>query len=470
MTTPLFTDDQFALLADQVRRTLREIGYHVGHPRLHEMALAAGCRESAQGRVLFADEQIDDLKQRLQEQYPPAATQPALIHPRHELRVGLGNITPKLFNYAANRVEGGTRGNLAWLMKFAHAAPCISGITLPLSRVDVPPAIEQLDSVLLMARLTDKRLGGVDTTYPEAIPFLYEAGAILGHDPVAFLGVCNCVNPPLRLEHRTCETMLRRAQYHATSMITPMPCLGGSGPVDTWGSIVLGTAETVGGLILSMILDPEAPLKGWIASTAMDMRACHITSSSPQTVQVDAGIVQLMDRHFGGGAFVGGRTYVSAKRPGLQAVFEKLLKGIGYAQFVDDHALSYPGHGTLDNGSVHCPEQFLLDFEILEGFEHLWQRPVATDGDDVVERLRRGILDQGGNFLADDHTLTRYRDEAWDPRYFQRAIDTKTEQQVLDQAHADVEGYVAAYEPAPHPPEVLRALEDVLGRARAELL
>jgi trimethylamine--corrinoid protein Co-methyltransferase len=264
--------------------------------------------------------------------------------------------------------------------------------------------------------------------------------------------------------------MFQRAPYHAMSMITPMPCIGGSGPVDTWGSVVLGTAEIVGGLILSMILDPEAPLKGYIACTGMDMRAGNITSSSPQTVQVDAGVVQLMDAHFGGGTFVGGRTYVSAKRPGLQAVFEKLLKAIGYSELVDHHAFGYPGHGTLDNGSVHSPEQFLLDLEIVDGFMHLWQTPAAVEGDDVVERLRRGVLDQAGNFLGDDHTLAHYRDEAWDPRYFQRLINTKTEQQILDQAHAEVEGYVASYEPASHSPEVLRALEDVLERAKAELL
>jgi len=230
------------------------------------------------------------------------------------------------------------------------------------------------------------------------------------------------------------------------------------------------TAEIVGGLILSLILDPEAPLKGYIACTAMDMRAVNITSSSPQTVQVDAGVVQLMDAHFGGGTFVGGRSYVSAKRPGMQAVFEKLLKAVGYSQFVDDHAFAYPGNGTLDNGSLTCPEQFVLDLEIVEGFMHLWQTPTANENDDVVERLRRGILDQAGNFLGDDHTLAHYRDEAWDPRYFQRLIDTKTEQQVLDRAHLEVEGYVASYEPASHPPEVLRALDDVLERAKGELL
>ena len=470
MNVPLFADEQFERMGREVRQVLAEIGYHVAHPRLKEMALQGGCRESAQGRVLFADEQVDELTARLQAQYPPACPHRSAMRPRHELRVGIGNITPKLFNVARNAVEGGNRENLTWLVKFAHAAPFISGLTLPISRVDVPPAIEQLDSVVLMAHLTDKHLGGVDTTFPEAIPYLHEAGAILGHDPAAFLGMCNCVNPPLRLEHRTCETMFRRAPYHAMSMITPMPCIGGSSPVDTWGSVVLGTAEIVGGLILSLILDPEAPLKGYIACTAMDMRAVNITSSSPQTVQVDAGVVQLMDAHFGGGTFVGGRSYVSAKRPGMQAVFEKLLKAVGYSQFVDDHAFAYPGNGTLDNGSLTCPEQFVLDLEIVEGFMHLWQTPTANENDDVVERLRRGILDQAGNFLGDDHTLAHYRDEAWDPRYFQRLIDTKTEQQVLDRAHLEVEGYVASYEPASHPPEVLRALDDVLERAKGELL
>ena len=98
--------------------------------------------------------------------------------------------------------------------------------------------------------------------------------------------------------------MLQQSRCHATSMITPMPSIGGSGPVDIYGCVILGTAEIVGGLILSMIIDPEAPLLGYIACNQVDMLTGNGTSSTPQTIRVDAGVYQLMEMCFGGGTRV----------------------------------------------------------------------------------------------------------------------------------------------------------------------
>jgi trimethylamine:corrinoid methyltransferase-like protein len=472
MNLPLFTDDQFARMADEVRQVLREIGYYVAHPKLKQMALESGCTESASGRVLFHDAQIDELAARLRAQYPKAAP----VDPRSRLHTklsaftGWGNITPKVFNYAKQMPEGGNAHNLAQLVRFAHSAPYITGLTLPLSRQDLPPQVEQIESLVLMAQLTDKPLGALDVTVPEAVPFVARMGEALGRDPAQFVGCCNCINPPLRLEERTAETMLRRAPLHAMSMITPMPCIGGSSPMDTYGTIIQGTAEIVGGLILSTIADADCPLMGYIASVQVDMRTGNITSSSPQTVQVDAGVYQLMEKHFGGGTRVGGRTYVSARKPGFAAVFEKLLKTVGYSQLVDENAVNYAGGGTLDNGSMTSPEQLLLDLEVTEGMAALTQQPVIPAEGEIMQRLREGIIDLGGNFLIHDHTLTTYRQEMWDPQYFQRATRGRTEKEMLDQAHEEVTRRIEEYQSASHRAEVVRELERIAAEAREELL
>lgn len=472
MNLPLFTDDQFARMAEEVRQILREIGYYVAHPRVKQMALAAGCTESPQGRVLFHDAQIEEVRARLLAQYPPAAPPDPRerLHGKWTAATAWGNLPPKVFNYAAQRPEGGTAQHLTQLVKFAHGAPQITGLTLPLSRQDLPPQVEQIESLVLMAKLTDKPLGSLDVTVPEAVPFVARMAEVLGRNPAQFVGSCNCINPPLRLEARTAETMLQRAPLHSLSMITPMPCLGGSSPMDTYGTIVQGTAEIIGGLILSVVVDPDCPLMGYIASVQVDMRTGNISSSTPQTVQVDAGVYQLMEKHFGGGTRIGGRTYVSAKRPGFAAVFEKLLKTVGYSQLVDHNALAYAGGGTLDNGSMTSPEQLLLDLEVSEGMMALTQAPLIPAEGEIRQRMREGVLDLGGNFLLHDHTLTTYRAELWDPQYFQRATRGRTEQQMLDQAHETVQGYIESYQPAAHPAEVVRELEKIAAEAKAALL
>ena len=473
MKTALFSDIQFDQLAAEVRKVLFEVGYLVDHPEVKRAALQAGCRESAVGRVLFCEEQIQNLRARLLRQYPPAAPdapEPNLIHPRCNFQTGIGNLAPKFYDYSRGESVAGDLNRLVELVKFGQMEPRVSGITLPLSRQDVPPAIEQLSSVLEMARLTDKPLGGIDVTVPEAVPFVAEMAAVLGCDPAGFVGACNCINPPLRLERRTAETMIPRRRYHSLSMITPMPCIGGSGPADIYGSIVQGTAEIVGGLILSMIIDPEAPLLGYIACNQLDMLTGNGTSCTPQTVRVDAGVYQLMERAFGGGTRVGGRSYINARRPGLQAVFERFLKAVGYAGLVDQHALWYAGNGCLENGSLISPEQFLLDIEVLAGLSELSAAPVVPTLGDAAARIREAVLEGDGSFVNTDHTLNQYRDEMWVARYFRCDTRTRTEQEVLDQCHAEYRQRIHDYQPAARPADVVRELERILKRAEAVLL
>ncbi len=469
MRTRLFSEEQFDRMADDVRRVLSEIGYAVDHPVVKQLALQAGCRESAVGRVLFDGRQIADLRTRLLQEYAPAGQESDRIHPPRELRASVGNLTPKYYDYARGQAVGGSLEALAEIVKFAQMEPRVAGITLPLSRQGASPALEQAESLLLMARLTDKPIGAVDVTVPESVPYLAEMGAVLGHAPAQFVGSCNCINPPLRLERRTAEVMLQRSRYHCRSMITPMPCIGGSGPVDICGSVVLGTAEIVGGLILSTIVDPEAPLLGYIACNQVDMRTGNGTSCTPQTVRVDAGVYQLMEHAFGGGTRVGGRSYINARRPGFQALFERFLKAVGYAALVDDHALGYAGGGCIENGSTISVEQFLLDLEVGAGLDALWTAPVVPPPGDVVARLRDGVLNAGGNFLETEHTLEHFRDEYWPARYFGCDTDTRTEKAVLDQCHAEYRQKVEGYQPASYPEATLRELERILVSARGKL-
>ena len=64
--------------------------------------------------------------------------------------------------------------------------PRVTGVTLPVSRQDVPPAIEQMDSLVVMAKLTSKPIGAIDATVPESVPYLAEMGAVLGHQDIDF--------------------------------------------------------------------------------------------------------------------------------------------------------------------------------------------------------------------------------------------------------------------------------------------
>lgn len=470
MRNPLFTDSQFEKMALEVRKLLKEVGYKVDHDGVKEMAVKAGCRLSVKNRVLFRDSQIDELAVRLHKLYGTSLandTERTLVLGRKKTETGFGNIVPKYYNYKRGSTESGSIENLTDMMKFAHCDPRITNITLPVSREDIVPELEQIDSILRMVKLTYKQLGPIDITTPEAVPLFEAIAEILGLKPNDFIGPCNCINPPMHLGVRTAETMLQRKRFHGTSMITPMPSLGGSGPVDIYGCIILGTAEVVGGLILSMIIDSEAPLLGYIAAGQLDMRTTVNTQSSPQSIRLDSGVYQLMEKCFGGGTKVGGRTYVSARRPGIQAMFEKMMKMIGYSSYVDANSFWYAGSGVIDNGSTISPEQFLLDLEITDAFNWLWTSPeVPIEENDAFTRIRDEIDATGGNFLTSDHTLYNYRNDLWDPRYFMRLTQTRDEAEILEKCHSDYMKSIEKYSPASYPDHVVNEIERIYMNAK----
>ena len=164
---------------------------------------------------------------------------------------------------------------------------------------------------------------------------------------------------------------------------------------------------------------------------------------------------------------MGGRGYISATHPGLQATFERFLKAVGYAAYMDGGAVSVSGTGNLDNGSVLSPEQLLLDFEMMEGLDRLWDEPPMGG---AAGRIRATVLEEGGSFLASEHTLAHFRKELWDPRYFRRLVDTKSEAEVLDECHAEYRGRVEGYREASQGAEVVRELERIVEEARSELV
>ena len=167
---------------------------------------------------------------------------------------------------------------------------------------------------------------------------------------------------------------------------------------------------------------------------------------------------------------MGGRSYINARRPGLQALFERFLKGVGYSMLVDEFIPGYCGNGCLDNGSMISPEQFLLDLEAQQGMDWLWAAPAVPPPGDAADRIRDAVLSGRGNFLETEHTLAHYRDEVWDALYFRCRMDTLKEKEILDQCHAEYRAKVAAYEPASYPEDTLRAMESILARARKELV
>ena len=180
--------------------------------------------------------------------------------------------------------------------------------------------------------------------------------------------------------------------------------------------------------------------------------------------------MELFDAAFGGHVSAHVRYAPTATLPGLQAVAENYFGALACSRLLDVPP-TYGGNGNLAMGGVGSPVQAMLDIEVLKSLQCLDAGPKACEERMTLEELGE-IVRAGGNFLACEHTLRNHR-SLWSPDVFLRrrpgADWDATERGLLDRCDAQWKDSLARYEPPDWDEGILRALDEVLARARAAL-
>ena len=334
--------------------------------------------------------------------------------------------------------------------------------------------IERLDALRRSMDYTTK-FAGIEAIYPEVIKYLKEASVILTDDPdsSAYLAGSECMSMPLILEKRSAEDILERkrcgvSRYHVASM----PTLGVSTPVTLAGAIVMGAAEILGGMAVCWCVDPGCDLSGRMITLVADMRNGNSTTFGPHYVQYNNAVRQLFNERWGGHCMVEVFFSPTCQRPGLQAVFENWY-GTGCRQrWENDPSIPYAGMGTLHNGGLGSPTQFILDMGIRKAqWAYKDEIPVDDESLDFEEIME--VTRTNGNFLASDHTMRHFR-ELWvsdlfrsDSPFQGKAWDG-TEKAILDICDQKWCANLENWTPPAWPEDKKKAMDALLARATKE--
>jgi trimethylamine:corrinoid methyltransferase-like protein len=124
--------------------------------------------------------------------------------------------------------------------------------------------------------------------------------------------------------------------------------------------------------------------------------------------------------------------------------------------------------GTLDNGGMGSPTQMMLDMEIRKS-QFALKDTASVDEEalpfeEICEKIRNGE-----GFLSSDHTLRHFQ-ELWSSRIFLSSAWEGDEKSILEKCDQLWRENIQRYQSPEWPEEKMRALEDVLTRARRELL
>jgi trimethylamine:corrinoid methyltransferase-like protein len=484
-------------LAEKVCLLLEKAGIWVPNEELTGLCLRRGCRPGRGRRVLIPRElirEMTDFQKRSQAAYErdhelvytcgPDWTHHLVwtrraeafrrSYPRRFQMQAFDCGPTTYYDYPSGTVRPVNGEIFREMMCFADASPEI-GYVASWYRQDLPARIERLQSLIEGLKITAKA-DGIEAIEPQMIKYIKEASDIIYGDraaTAAFLAGSECMTMPLKLEERSAEDILERKRcgihrYHVASM----PTLGVSTPVTLAGSVIMGAAELLGGAAVCWCADPEPDLSVRMITLVADMRNGNSTTFGPAYAQYNNAVRQLFNERWGGHCMVEVFFSPTARRPGLQAVFENYYGTSCRRRWDGNPDIPYAGMGVLHDGGLGSPTQFMLDMEIRRAeWSYRSEIPVDAESMDWEEVLR--VTEEGGNFLESEHTLRHFR-ELWSSELFRSDSPFEgawdgTEKSILDRADQMWRERLREYKPPVWPPEKLKALDGLLARARAEL-
>jgi len=306
-----------------------------------------------------------------------------------------------------------SRADMGRCVRLCQALPNYDVIsTLGVIR-DLPPEIADLYAVLEMVANSTKPLVLLisdESLFPRALTLLDALRGDLGERPF----IIPYLNPvtPLVINEGTSDKLLDSAarsipviysNYGMSGMTTPLPCAG---------ALALLNAELLGGLVLSQLAKPGAPIILGSLPMYFDMKTM-IDFYDPQTHLINLGCAEMMADygipHAGtsGSGDGWGPDLLAAGASWMNQV-TSVMGQVGLAPFV----------GSTLNSKAYSPAMTVYGDEVI-GASRLFARGFPVDPASIGAEEAIAQLATEGHFLTSPSTLASYR-SAYYPSIFPR--------------------------------------------------
>jgi len=263
------------------------------------------------------------------------------------------------------------------------------------------------------------------------------------------------------------------AKYKQPTIVAPEALAGTSAPVTLAGLLTQTNAEILGGIVLSQIYNPGAPIFFGTVSTTTDMRSGNSALGSIETGLITIGIAQLARYYNIPSRGPGGVT--ESKLFDIQNGFERLQTMMLAAQAGINYITCA---GTYESTLVEALELLVIDDELagivkraIEGVEV----NEDTIGLDVIKKIATSQV-PGTNFLGEKHTRTYMKKELYIPNLIDRNRRStwikKGSKDIMDTAREKVDQMLNNYKPPELPKDIenqmLEYIKDVEKRTFEE--
>ncbi len=213
------------------------------------------------------------------------------------------------------------------------------------------------------------------------------------------------------------EEAIAKAVFAAKNKIpivyTPCVMSGATAPATLAGTLVLGVAESLVGIIVSQLVRPGTPIIMGGVYAIMDMKTTVFSYGSPEFHTMQAGIAEVahhMKMPVFGTAGCTDAHILDGQAAG-EAAMSILMAALSGANLV--HDCGYTGSGST--GSL---EQLVMDDEIIAMVKRFMRGIEINENTlalDVVDKVG-----PGGHYLGELHTMDNFKKETWFPTLINR--------------------------------------------------
>jgi trimethylamine:corrinoid methyltransferase-like protein len=238
-------------------------------------------------------------------------------------------------------------------------------------------------------------------------------------------------------------------------------------PVTTGGGVVIVAAEFLALWMAARAIAPGIPLTGLVVSGTMDMHGGLVSFGAMDALRSRIASAEFIHAWTGIAVSPSIGEWSPASRTGMFAALEKAHIAMAVAAFTGCHPEIGLGH--LDSGLTISPVQLLIERELTASLQFLEHRAIdeASLGLESIEAIGFGFE---RNYIDDDHTVLRLREESWMPEFYGRNGWTPAEDEAIRQrALAKVNELVAAHRKPEGREDRLAVARAVVERARREL-
>ncbi len=405
----ILSADNLELIHDGAMRILEDIGLEVMNERALALYEADGARVDWDRQCVFIDR--NHVMKRLQT-VPSQFTLYAPNADRNRLIGGNAvNFTSVASAPNSSDLEGGRRtGNFedyCNFMRLSQGFDIIDFISgYPVEPVDIHPDTRHLDASLAAYTLTDRAfslycLGGGrvnDGIEMAAIARGVDRETLKTQPSV--ITVVN-TNSPLRVDGPMLDGLIEMAENGQPTIVTPFTLSGAMCPITIAGALTQQTAEALGVIMLSQIVNPGAPMVyGGFTSNA-DMRSGSPAFGTPEYTRAAFASGQLARRY---NLPFRSSSPNASNCVDAQAAWESQMSlwgaVMGGAQVIKHAA------GWLEGGLCASFEKFIIDIDMLQMMAKTLQPLEVSETSLALDAIREA--GHGGHFFATAHTMENY--------------------------------------------------------------